>query len=275
VESPTYWGAILAARQVGVQLIPVPTGLHGPDPDDLTRAFEQTGARAFYAQPNFANPTAISWSPALAGQVLDIVRQFGAFLIEDDWAHDLGIDLDSVPIAVRDDNGHVVYIRSLTKSVSPAVRVAALIARGPARNRILSDVQAHAMYVSGTLQTVAHDVVTQAAWRTHLRGLGHQLGARRDLLVNALREHVPDAHLHAVPRGGLNLWIRLPDSTDLAQLAQDCESNGVLVAAGDEWFPAEPTGPYLRLNYSGPNPGAFPDGARILGRMLAKHQAGH
>ncbi|MGH3357362.1 MAG: PLP-dependent aminotransferase family protein [Nocardioidaceae bacterium] len=271
MESPTYWGAILAATQAGVTVVPVPSGIRGPDPDELARAFERTGARAFYAQPNFANPTGAHWSPALAERVLDIVRENGAFLIEDDWAHDFGITADATPVAASDDGGHVVYLRSLTKSVAPAVRLAAIIARGPARDRILADARAQSLYVSGMLQAVALDVVTQPAWRTHLRNLRHQLVARRDLLSEALRDHVPAAHLDAVPQGGLNLWVRLPDTTDLARLVRDCESVGVVVAPGDEWFPAEPTGPYLRLNYSGPNPGAYPDGARLIGQALARH----
>ncbi|MET4059397.1 DNA-binding transcriptional MocR family regulator [Arthrobacter sp. UYP6] len=272
MESPTYWGAILAAAQAGVEVVPIPSSVNGPDPADLVRAFEQTGARAFYAQPTFANPTGIQWSAAAAGTVLDVVRRFGAFLIEDDWAHDFGITADAGPLAARDDSGHVVYLRSLTKSVSPAVRVAGIVARGPARERILADTQAQSMYVSGMLQAVALDVVTQPAWATHLRGLRRQLAVRRDLLAAALREHVPDAHLAALPRGGLNLWVRLPDATDLDRLVLDCERDGVVVAAGDEWFPAEPTAPHLRLNYSGPNPGAFPEGARIIGAALARQQ---
>lgn len=272
IESPSYWGAILAAAQVGVQLIPIPSGPHGPDPDDLDRAFAQTGARAFYAQPNFANPTGGQWSADLADRVLGIVRERGAFLIEDDWAHDFGITTESAPLAAHDDSGHVVYLRSLTKSVSPSVRVAGLIARGPARDRILADTQAQAMYVSQALQAVALDVVTQPAWLTHLRSLRGQLAARRDLLIKAMREHAPAAHLEAVPRGGLNLWLRLADDTDLIQLTRDCEAQGVIIAAGDDWFPAEPPGRYLRLNYSGPNPGAFPDAARIIGRTIATAQ---
>jgi DNA-binding transcriptional MocR family regulator len=273
VESPTYWGAILAAQQVGVRLVPVPSGPLGPDPDELARAFEQTGARAFYAQPRFANPTGAHWSPGLADDVLRLVREHGAYLVEDDWAHDFGITQDTVPLAARDDGGHVVYLRSLAKSVSPAVRVAGLVARGPARERILADAQAESMYVSGILQAVALDVVTQPAWRTHLRGLRQQLAARRDLLLGALREHAPAVRVEAVPQGGLNLWARLPDTTDVARLVRDCETAGVVVAGGDEWFPAEPTGAYLRLNYSGPNPGAFPEGVRVVGEMLAR-QAG-
>lgn len=270
IESPSYWGAILAARQVGVQLVPVPSGPYGPDPDELDRAFARTGARAFYAQPNYANPTGAQWSASRAERVLNIVREHGAFLIEDDWAHDFGITSTPTPLAARDDSGHVVYLRSLTKSVSPAIRVAALIARGPVRDRIIADTQAQAMYVSGVLQQAALDVVTKPAWRTHLRSLRGILASRRDLLVNSLREHVRAAHLESVPHGGLNLWLRLPDATELPQLVRDCEARGVVVAAGDDWFPAEPTGRYLRLNYSGPNPGAFPQAARTIAEVLAR-----
>ncbi|GAF44415.1 aminotransferase-like domain-containing protein [Rhodococcus wratislaviensis] len=270
-ESPTYWGAILAAAQAGVRVVPVPSGPDGPDPDELARAFEETGARVFYAQPNYANPTGAQWSNTLAENILEVVRANGAFLVEDDWAHDFGIDTNSNPVAAHDDAGHVVYLRSLTKSVSPSIRVAAVIARGPARERILADRGASSMYVSGLLQAAALDVVTQPGWQTHLRNLRQQLRARRDLLVTSLREHVPRAHLTSVPKGGLNLWVRLPDETNLGQLVRDCEAAGVLIAPGAEWFPAEPAGPFIRLNYSGTNPGAFPEGARVIGDKIARN----
>jgi len=90
------------------------------------------------------------------------------------------------------------------------------------------------------------------------------------LLITSLQEHAPQAHLGTVPKGGLNLWVRLPDATNLQQLVRDCEAEGVLIAPGTEWFPAEPSGPFIRLNYSGANPGAFPEGARIIGQALAQ-----
>lgn len=270
IESPSYWGAILAAAQCGVRLVPVPSGPHGPDPEELSRAFAQTGARVFYAQPNYANPTGAQWDPELTGQVLEVVRSHGAFLIEDDWAHDFGIDSSSRPVAASDDAGHVIYLRSLTKSVSPSIRVAAMVARGPARDRILADRGAESMYVSGLLQAAALDVVTQPAWRTHLRDLRQQLQARRDLLIAAVAEHAPGTQLDQVPRGGLHLWLRLPDAVNLQRLVRECEAESVLVAAGNEWFPAEPSGPYLRLNFSGPDPQRFAEAARVIGQALAR-----
>jgi len=268
IESPTYWGAILAAEQAGVTLVPVPAGAAGPDPGEVDRAFRVTGARGFYAQPIFANPTGASWPAGTGRAVLEAVRRHGAFLIEDDWAHDLAIDADPHPLAALDDDGHVIYLRSLTKSVSPALRVAAVVARGPARERILADRAAESMYVSGLLQAATLDVVTQPAWRSHLRGLRQQLRARRDLLLASLREHAPAVHVETLPPGGLNLWARLPEGTDVGRVVRECGTRGLVIAPGTEWFPAEPSGPYIRLNYSGEDPGRFPDAARILGDAL-------
>ncbi|MBT2565473.1 PLP-dependent aminotransferase family protein [Arthrobacter sp. ISL-85] len=269
MESPSYWGAILAAAQTGVRVVPVPTGPDGPDPDDVDRAFVETGARAFYVQPNYSNPTGAQWAAGRGNEILDVVRRHGAFLVEDDWAHDFGITSDPVPLATQDDSGHVVYVRSLTKSVSPAIRIAAVTVRGPARERILGHRAAESMYVSGLLQAAALDVVAQPGWQTHLRNLRQQLQSRRDLLATSIREHIPQAHLGNLPKGGLNLWLRLPDTTDLPRLVRDCEDAGVIIAAGTEWFPAEPAGAFIRLNYSGPNPGAYPEGTRIIGEALA------
>jgi len=272
IESPSYWGAILAAAQTGVRLVPVPTGPEGPDPAEVERAFAETGARAFYVQPNYSNPTGAQWTADRGDEILDVARRHGAFLVEDDWAHDFGITSDPMPLATRDDSGHVVYIRSLTKSVSTAVRIAAVIVPGPARERILGHRAAESMYVSGLLQAAALDVVTQPGWQTHLRSLRQQLQSRRDLLAASVREHVPQAHIDNLPKGGLNLWVRLPDTTDLPRLVRDCGDAGVIIAAGTEWFPAEPAGTFIRLNYSGPNPGAYPEGARIIGEALARQE---
>jgi DNA-binding transcriptional MocR family regulator len=272
IESPTYWGAIIAARQVGVTLVPVPSGPEGPDLVALQQAFLETGARAFYAQPNYANPTGAQWSPRVGARVMEIVRDQRAFLIEDDWAHDFGITTDGAPLAARDDSGHVVYLRSLTKSISPGIRVAAVIARGPLRTRLITDLRAQSMYVSGLLQAAALDVVTHPGWQTHRRALRKQLRARRDLLVEAISTHVPSATISAVPPGGLNLWVQLPDAVDLDRLTKDTEARGLVLAPGDEWFPAEPTGRYLRLSFAGPMPAAYEQAAILLEASLRVQQ---
>ncbi|MDO9397459.1 MAG: PLP-dependent aminotransferase family protein, partial [Herbiconiux sp.] len=185
MESPGYWGAIAAARQAGLVVVPVPRAAGGDavDPLVLAEAFERSRSRLFYAMPHFANPTGSTWSAAEADAVLDVVRENGAFLVEDDWAHDFALDAPVRPLAARDAEGHVVSVRSLTKSVSPAIRIAAVLARGPALHRIRTDRVVDGLYVSGVLQTAALEVVSAPSWGPHLRRMHEQLRARRDALA--------------------------------------------------------------------------------------------
>jgi len=269
VESPTYWGALMVLGTVGAQVVPIPSGPSGPDPDVLDRALASSGARAFYAQPNFANPTGATWSALTRARVLDVVRRRSAFLVEDDWAHDFGIDEPSVPVAASDDAGHVIYVRSLTKSVSPSIRVAAVIARGPIRDRILAGLTAEAMYVSPFLQAAALDVVTNPGWTTHRKTLSRLLRLRRDELVASLRNAAPDLHITAVPRGGLNLWLQLPEGIPAPAVEAACRSSGLLLSDGAAWFPAEAPGEYLRLNFGDAPPDRYREAAAIIQGAIA------
>ena len=121
----------------GLRPVPVPTDEHGVRPELLAGAFALTGARVFYCQPLYANPTGATLSADRREAVLEVVASAGAFLIEDDWARDLRIDGEAPPpLAASDPDGHVVYVRSLTKSAAPGLRVAAVSARGAAGARL-------------------------------------------------------------------------------------------------------------------------------------------
>lgn len=268
IESPGYWGAIAAARQAGLVIVPVPRDGDAVDPVVLAEAFERTRARLFYAMPHFANPTGSTWSATSARAILDVVRSNGAFLVEDDWAHDFALDAPVRPLAASDPDGHVVAVRSLTKSVSPSIRVAAVVARGPARSRIHTDRVVDGLYVSGVLQTAALEVVTAPGWQPHLHRMRDQLRARRDALAALVTELLPAGTLTALPRGGLNLWLQLPPGVESPAFVAACAAAGVLISPGEEWFPAEPTGAFVRLNYSGPDPSRFEEAVRTMARLL-------
>lgn len=269
IESPSYWGAILAARQAGISLLPVESDDEGPIPESLERLLRTSSARAFYGQPTFGNPHGKRWSTARRKTIIEIIRAFNAFLIEDDWAHDFAFDAPDVPIAADDAEGHVIYLRSLTKVISPAVRVGAVIAKGPVLQRILAEVSAEALYTSGILQAVALDVVKQSAYATHLKNMQVALRQRRNDLLEALSRYAPSVETPHVPQGGLNLWCRLPDGTDPQEVAERCEGRGLIVAPGRDWFPSEEIGPYLRLNFAGPHPERFVDAAMILDSVVS------
>jgi DNA-binding transcriptional MocR family regulator len=268
MESPTYWGAMAAARQAGLRIVPIARGVGAPAPADLDDALGASTARLFYAQPHFANPTGALWNAAERAGITAVLRARGAYLIEDDWAHDFGIDADPAPLAADDADGHVVYVRSLTKSLSPAIRVAAVVARGPALARIQVDRTVDDLYVSGILQAAAVDALTDPGWRSHLGRLRGALRGRRNEMARQVHGHLGAEALDLLPKGGLNLWVRMPDGVDVTDLARRSRADGVLFSPGGDWFPAEPTGSFLRLNYSRARPEQFEEAVTVIARLL-------
>ena len=267
VESPTYVGAIAAARSAGLVLVPVPTDGDGVRPEALAEAFRRSGARLFYCQPTYANPSGAVLSPMRRPLVLAAVAAAGAFLIEDDWARDFHLATGPMPppLAASDPNGHVVYVRSLTKPAAPGLRVGAVCARGAALGRLRDARLVDDFFVSGLLQETALALVTHPSWPRHLRGLRAALRERRDATAEALRRHLPEA-LADVPDGGLHLWLRLPDGVSDSRVVAAAARDGILVSPGADWFPAEPPGPHLRLSFAAARPAGIDD---VIARLAS------
>ncbi len=251
VESPTYVGALAAAQAAGLRIVPVPTDGDGVRPDLLAEAFHRTGARVFYCQPSHANPTGAVLSASRRSDVLAAVTEAGAFLIEDDWARDFTLDGDPpTPLALEDRDGHVIYVRSLTKCAAPGLRVGAICARGAALERLRAARLVDDFFVPGILQETALQLVSAPSWPRHLRTLRTALRNRRDALAIALRLHLGPDCLPNLPTGGLHLWCALPDGVSDIEVEQRATAHGILVSAGRHWYPAEPAGPFLRLSFA-------------------------
>ncbi|MFI5890270.1 PLP-dependent aminotransferase family protein [Actinoplanes sp. NPDC051513] len=269
VESPTYLGALAAARATGLRVVPVPMDADGVLPGQLAAAFARTGARLFYCQPLHHNPTGASLSSRRRAAVLDAVRDAGAFLIEDDYARDLTIDGDPpAPLAADDPDGHVVYLRSLTKPAAPGLRIAAAGARGPAGARLRAARLLDDFFVAGPLQQAALEFLTAPAWSRHRRALRTALRERREALLTALRRHLPSLVPPAIPRGGLHLWVPLPDGLDDVEVTAAAAAEGVVVFPGRPWYAAEPPAAHLRLTYAAAPPDLMDEAVRRLARAV-------
>jgi DNA-binding transcriptional MocR family regulator len=255
VESPTYPGLLAAARAAGLRPVPVPVDADGVRPDLLAQAFHDTRARLFVCQPLFHNPTGTTLAPHRREQVLNAAREAGAFVIEDDFARRL-THSDSPPppppLAARDPDGVVIHIRSLTKTTSPSLRIAAITARGPAFERLRAAHVIDTFFVPRPLQETALELVGAPAWTTHHRALATALRDRRTATLAALSRLLPDLTPQHPPLGGYHLWLRLPDGTEETAVLAAALRHGVAVTAGSPYFSAETSTPHLRLSYISP-----------------------
>jgi DNA-binding transcriptional MocR family regulator len=251
VESPTYPGALAAARAAGIRLIPVPTDQDGLIPGHLAEAFARTGAQALFCQPTYHNPTGAVLAADRRAAVLGAAVAAGAFVIEDDFARWLSHrQKPPAPLLQDDNDGHVVYITSLTKPASPSLRVGAVIARGPAARRVHALRAVDDMFISRPLQEATLDLVTRPIWQRHLADLSRALAHRAQTLAYAISRHLAGVDV-VLPAGGMHLWARLPRNADDTEIAAAARREGVIVMPGRPFFPAEASAPYLRLTFSG------------------------
>ena len=262
VESPTYPGAIAAARAAGIRPVPVPVDAGGIVPEVLADTFSRSRARAVLLQPTYQNPGGSVLAPERRSAVLQVARDAGAFIVEDDYARWLshsrtgsrgaapGTAQTPPPLLHEDEDGRVVYLCSLTKVTSPTLRVGAVIARGPVIERVRALRVVDELLVARQPQETALELVSHPAWARHLAFLGSELADRREAFLRGVATHLPSATLAARPRGGLHVWLRLPDHVDDLLAVEAARRGGVSVLPGRPFFPTEPPAPHLRLSFS-------------------------
>jgi DNA-binding transcriptional MocR family regulator len=269
VESPTYVGALATARAAGLVLIPVPGDAHGVLPDALADAFARTGSRVAYLQPRYANPHGSVLAADRREPVLAAAARAGAFLLEDDWMRDFDLGAPTLPPLISaDDDGHVIYLRSVSKPIAAGLRVSGLVARGPVLARLRRGRISDDLFVAPMLQQIALDVLTAPGWPRHLATVRRLLRERRDALAAAIAELLPGCQLELIPSGGMHLWLRLPEGSSDADITEAAAARGVAVTPGRASFPSEPAAAYLRLSYAGEEPPALRKAVRILAEVV-------
>ena len=250
VEAPTYPGALAIARAAGISVVPVPLDDDGIIPELLADAFATTGSRAVYLQPTHHNPTGVVMPATRRSEVLEVAERAGAFVIEDDWARWLGYERTNPPTLISmDGQGRVVYVSSLTKPASPSLRLGALVARGPVADRLRSIRIVDDLFVNRLTQETSLDLVGSPGWARHVVDVGRALQERRDVVLEALPQFAPALSVPRLPRGGMHLWVSLPDGVDDLVLAQSAREHGVLVGAGRSFFATEPPSSHVRISF--------------------------
>lgn len=269
IEDPSYPGAIGAAAMAGLDAVPVPTDEHGVRPDALAAVLRRTKARLVVLQPRHANPSGTTLSEERRAEVLAIVRDASAFVLEDDWVSDLDLDAPTPPpLATLDPDGHVITIRSFSKVTAPGVRIAGLFARGPVGARLRTARLFHDFFTPPLLQQTLADLLASPAWQRHLDEMRTELRRRRDTLVDALGADAPALQANR-PGGGLVVWTRLPDGVNEAAFVQACAARGVRVGAGRPFWLTEPSTGFVRLSYASATSESLATVGERLGKALA------
>ena len=252
VESPTYPAALDAIAARGARALPVAIDDDGWDLPFLESTLETVAPRLAYLTPDHQNPTGVSVGEAQRRALLSASRRSGTLVVVDEIAADLAFDDAPRPprLAALDRHDTTITLGSLSKLCWAGLRVgwvraAPGIVDRLARTRSASDIGSPTLDGLVAVRVLA-ELEPLIADRRRL------LVERRDVLLEALAEHLPEWRLATTPRGGLCVWLELPAPIS-SRLAATARTLGVLVAPGPRFDASGGLDHRLRLPLTSPD----------------------
>ncbi|HUC67886.1 MAG TPA: PLP-dependent aminotransferase family protein [Stellaceae bacterium] len=238
IEQDCYQGSINRLTRLGVNVVGIPLDRDGMRMDALAAALSDLKRRGvrpkyIYTIPTVQNPTGTILSEARRHELLRLAADYGVPIFEDDCYADLTWDGQRPPaLYAMSKDVPVVYIGSFSKSIAPALRVGYIVAAWPLLSRMLA-IKTDAG--SGALEQMVLGEYCPAHFDAHVPELNRGLRAKLDTMMEALNEHFGTAAEFDEPKGGIFLWVKLPDQVDTLKLYQSALAAGVAINPGPEW----------------------------------------
>lgn len=235
VENPGYTLAWSAFRAAGAKVVGVPVDANGVDVDYLANlAAREPALRAIYVTPHHQYPTTVTLGAARRLKLLDVARNYGLTVIEDDYDHEYRYDGRPIlPLATRAESGlRIIYVGSLSKLLAPAVRQGYVVATPSLLSRMADRREAIDRQGDVPLEKALASLIEDGELRRHARKARRVYEARRNLLAHEIRGHLGDQVEFDVPAGGLAIWLRMRPGLSAETWAANAERVGLSLSPG-------------------------------------------
>ena len=270
-EEYCYQGALNRFRKLGARLEGIKLDADGIVIDSLARQLEDLKTRGItpkfiYTIPTIQNPTASILPLDRRHALIALARQYNVAIFEDECYADLLWEgVEAPPALYALDPGCVIHIGSFSKSLAPALRLGYLIAGWDIMRRLLP--------MKGDGGTGALDQMVVAEYFSrdfdrHVQHLNGVLHEKLDTMTEAVAREFGASAEFGAPKGGIFLWIRLPDSIDVRKLVKPAAEAGIVFNPGPDWaVRADNSSNCLRLCFAMPSHQTIRNGVAELARV--------
>lgn len=272
-EAPSYVGALGVFRAYQADVAHVPIDADGLVPEALESTLASLAAagrtvKLLYTVPNFHNPAGVSMSEERRPRVLEIARRYGVLVVEDNPYGLLGFDSEPRDAIRSLDEDGVVYLGSFSKTFAPGYRVGWVVAPHAVREKLVLASESAILCPSNASQIAISTYLSTCDWRGQIKSYREQYRERRDAMISALAEHLPEASWN-VPAGGFYTWVRLPDGLDAKDMLPRAVTARVAYVPGTAFYFDGSGSEHLRLSFCYPTPERIREGVRRLAGVVA------
>jgi 2-aminoadipate transaminase len=275
VEAPSYVGALSAFSVFQPRYLQIPMDDDGLVVEALEAALRD-GARPkfLYLCPNFHNPAGVTLSSERRARLVQVCRQHGVPVVEDDPYGMLRFEGEPLPPLHALDPDNVLYLGTLSKIFCPGIRVGWILAPEALTGRLVLLKEAADLCSSNLNMLVAETwLADRDRWHGSLTALVDVYRARRDACLSALVRHFPAGATWTHPSGGFYVWVTVPGADTKALLPTAVERK-VAYVPGTAFYPDGSGRDRLRLAFCYPPEDAIEEGVRRLGELMAETLAG-
>ncbi len=268
VEQPSYDRTLLLLERAGVELVPVPLEADGVELGAFEAALGHGPVKLAHVIPNFHNPAGCTLSGPKRERLVELAAEHGFWLFEDDPYRLISFEPGELPTMLSLDGAErVIHASSFSKTVSPGVRVGYLA--GPPEQIATLAKRGSEHYISPNMlaESIVLELCRSGALAENVEFVNTALRERRDALVEALREQLPEARF-VTPAGGYFLWVDLADDVDTVALLAAAKEEGVAFVAGPD-FMLDGGHSSLRFSFASVPAERIGEGVARIARALA------
>ncbi len=273
-EEYSYSGSLGCFRKYGANIIGVAVDDEGMDVGALEDTLKNLARRGdkpkfIYTIATNQNPTGTMMPTSRRRRLLQLANAHGIPVVEDDCYADLIFEGNAPPTIYSLDRDNVIYIGSFSKILGPGVRLGFFSAKEETLARILSwkidggtnNLAAYVVAEFFKEHLWEHVAVVNRVVKEKLAAVIEQLEARRDVFVE-----------FSHPRGGLFIWVKLPEDVDPVRLAEVAAAQGIRYGTGKAFHSRAEDIKYLRLAFGYPSLDDIHEGLPLLAQCIEQAQ---
>src|SRR3954463_16241616 len=275
-EAPTYPGAVPTFCSYEADVHQVSTddeGMRIDELEELLGALSVAGRRPkfIYSVPSFQNPAGVTMSEERRRRLVQLAREHEVLVVEDNPYGLLRYDGDPEPTLYSLDGGdYVLYLGTLSKILSPGIRIGWVAAPPPVLEKIGLGKQAADLCTSTLSQYFVREYFGEGRWLSYIADLIEIYRDRRDAMLEALERHFPPQAEWTRPEGGLFLWATLPDYIDTTDLLAKALRRNVAFVPGQSAYVDGRGASSMRLNFSASGETEIREGVRRIGKIVSE-----
>ncbi len=269
VEAPTYLGALQSFSPYEPEYVEIETDELGAIPASLDAVLTNHDIKLVYLVPTFQNPTGRTLSLERRHQIAAILVRHGALLFEDDPYSALRFRGAPVPPIKTLAPDNTIYCSTMSKILSPGLRLGFLVAPEPIRHWLVLAKQGTDLHTSSFSQAIAAEYLAGGYLEQQIPKIIDIYRPRQEALLRSMEEDFPPSFTWSRPDGGMFVWVKTPNEFDVVALYHRAIEMGAAFVPGKFFYTKHGAGTNtMRLSYVTNDEETLGKGVSIIGQAI-------